>query len=100
MPLLLSHLNFLPDFIMNLLPNSPISQNVLFVKPTIVDMPLLSSGLNFCEICHFYKIVICQDALFVVSAVFRQTLELSIFAEISRFLIIAICQDSPLWHLK
>ena len=33
----------------------------IFVKPTIIDMPLLSSCLNFCQICHFYKIVICQD---------------------------------------
>ena len=27
-------------------------------------MPLLSSCLHFCQTCHFYKIVICQDAPF------------------------------------
>ena len=55
-------------------------------------MPLLSSCLhfcqtfiNFCQICHFYKIVICQDAPFCHQFVFGQTLELSIFAEICRF---------------
>ena len=60
-----------PLHVMNPLPNSPISQNVIFVKPTIIDMPLLSSCLDFCQtfinfyqICHFYKIVICQDAPF------------------------------------
>ena len=44
---------------------------VIFVKPTVIDMPLLSSCLDFCQtfikfyqICHFYKIVICQDAPF------------------------------------
>ena len=37
--------------------------------------------------------------LFVISFAFGQTLELSIFAEICRFLIIAICQVSPLCHL-
>ena len=37
---------------------------VIFVKPTIIDMPLLSSCLHFCQTCHFYKIVICQDAPF------------------------------------
>ena len=37
--------------------------------------------------------------LFVISFLFGQTLELSIFAEICRFLIIAIFQVSPLCHL-
>ena len=33
------------------LPNSPVSQNVIFVKPTIIDyqLPLLSSYFNFCQ---------------------------------------------------
>jgi len=57
----------------------------IFVKPTIIDMPLLSSCLNFCQICHFYKIVICQDAPFCHPFVFGQTLELSIFVEIAVF---------------
>ena len=35
-----------------------------FVNPTIIDMPLLSSCLNFWQICHFYEIVICQDIPF------------------------------------
>ena len=55
-------------------------------------MPLLSSCLhfcqtfiNFCQIYHFYKIVICQDAPFCHPFVLGQTLELSIFAEICRF---------------
>ena len=50
-----------------------------------MDMPLLSSSLNFSQICNFYKLVIFQDAPFVISFVFGQTLELSIFAEICLF---------------
>ena len=58
-------------------------------------MPLLSSCLDFCQtFINFY-----QMPLFVISFLFGQTLELSIFAEICRFLIIAICQVSPLCHL-
>ena len=55
-------------------------------------MPLLSSCLhfwqtfiNFCQICHFYKIVICQEAPFYHPFVLGQTPELSIFVEICRF---------------
>ena len=47
------------------------AKSVIFVKPTIIDMPPLSYCLhlcqtliNFCQICHFHKIVVCQDALF------------------------------------
>ena len=38
---------------------------VIFVKPTLRDMPLLSSCFNFCQTCcHLRKIAICQDAPF------------------------------------
>ena len=94
MPLLLSHLKFLPDLSCNksFAKFANFAKYVIFVKPTIIDMPLLSSCLhfcqtliNFCQICHFYKIVICQDAPFCHPFVFGQTLQLSIFAEICRF---------------
>ena len=94
---------------------------VIFVKPTIIDMPLLSSCFNFyqtlnkffCQICHFRKIAICQDVLFChLIWIFGQTLDeclahspflpkFAVLAYICHFLIvIAICQDSPLWHLN
>ena len=74
---------------------------VIFVKPTIIDMPLLSScsnflqtlNINFFQICHFRKIAICQDAPFLLSHlniwpkprwIFGT---LAIFAEICLFLL-------------
>ena len=94
MPLLLSHLNFCQTFTCNesFAKFANFAKYVIFVKPTIIDMPLLSSCLhfcqtfiNFCQTCHFYKIVICQDAPFCHLICIGQTLELSISAEICRF---------------
>ena len=55
-------------------------------------MPLLSSCLHFCQtFINFAKLVIfiklsfVKMPLFVISFVFGQTLELSVFAEICRF---------------
>ena len=55
-------------------------------------MPLLSSYLHFCQtLINFAKFVIfiklsfVKMPLFVISFVFGQTLELSIFAEVCRF---------------
>ena len=61
MLLLLFHLNFLPDLQWIL---CQIRKICIFVKPTIIDTPLFSSCLNFCQICHVYKVVICQDVPF------------------------------------
>ena len=88
MPLLFSHLNFFQTFTWNesFAKFANFAKFVIFVKPAIINIPLLSSCLHFCQtfinICQICHVKI---PLFVISFVLGQTLELSIFAEILRF---------------
>jgi len=50
-PLLLSHLKFRQTFDESKFAN--FEKFVIFVKPTIIDMPLLSSCFNFCQTYKF-----------------------------------------------
>ena len=62
-PLLLSHLKFSPDLWW-----IQIRQFVIFVKPTIIDMPLLSSFFDFCQTYKFLpnKSLFVQMPFFVI----------------------------------
>ena len=58
-PLLLSHLNFLPDLWWILAKFANFAKYIIFVRPTIIGMPLFSSSFNQGQV---YKYVInsCQ----------------------------------------
>ena len=109
MSLLFSHLNFFPDLYMEwILCQIRLFRKICHVRKThnyqhpsfvILLTSFLPNVYKFLPSVIFIKLSFVKTPLFVISFVFGQTLELSIFAEICHFLIIAICQVSPLCHL-
>jgi len=91
------------------LPNSPVLQFVIFVKPTIIDMLVLSYCFNFCQpfclinfcrICHFRKIHNnLSRCPFLSSYLNILPNPDELFAYPPFLPKFAICLDSPLCHL-
>ena len=75
-----------PLHVMNPLPNSPISQNMSFSQnPQLSTCLFCHPAYIFAKLVIFIKLSFVKMPLFVISFVFGQTLELSVFAEICRF---------------